>query len=85
MTNRSSDIISPSISAAPRVEPERSARIWRILVGEGLSPVVAEEQALANDTASGWIVHSPIAAHYINTNGSDDQKQRWLPKVMRCW
>jgi acyl-CoA dehydrogenase len=48
----------------------------------GLSAVVAEEQALANDTASGWIVHSPIGAHYISTYGSEDQKQRWLPKVI---
>jgi acyl-CoA dehydrogenase len=48
----------------------------------GLSAIVAEEQALANDTASGWIVHSPIGAHYINTYGSEDQKQRWLPKVI---
>ncbi len=27
-------------------------------------------------------MHSPIAAHYINTYGSDDQKQRWLPNVI---
>jgi alkylation response protein AidB-like acyl-CoA dehydrogenase len=27
-------------------------------------------------------VHSPIAAHYINAYGRDDQKQRWLPKVI---
>ena len=48
----------------------------------GFSAIVAEEQTLANDTASGWIVHSPIGAHYINTYGTEDQKQRWLPKVI---
>ncbi len=48
----------------------------------GLSAIVAEEQTLANDTASGWIVHSPIGAHYINTYGTEVQKQRWLPKII---
>lgn len=48
----------------------------------GLLAIVAEEQSLANDTASGWIVHSPIGAHYISTYGNEDQKQRWLPKVI---
>ena len=48
----------------------------------GFSAIVGEEQALANDTASGWIVHSPIGAHYINTYGSEEQKQRWLPKII---
>ena len=48
----------------------------------GFSAIVAEEQTLANDTASAWIVHSPIGAHYINTYGTEDQKQRWLPKVI---
>ena len=48
----------------------------------GYSAVVAEEQALANDTASGWVIHSPIGAHYINTYATEDQKQRWLPKVI---
>ena len=48
----------------------------------GFSAIVAEEQTLANDTASGWIVHSPIGAHYINTYGNEEQKQRWLPKII---
>jgi acyl-CoA dehydrogenase len=48
----------------------------------GYSAVVAEEQALALDTASGWIVHSPIGAHYINAYGNEEQKQRWLPRLI---
>ena len=48
----------------------------------GYSAVVAEELALAHDSASGWVVHSPIVAHYINTYGNDEQKQRWMPKII---
>ncbi|GAB3019412.1 acyl-CoA dehydrogenase family protein [Mycobacterium bourgelatii] len=48
----------------------------------GYSAVIAEEQALAQDTASGWVVHSPIGAHYINSYGTEEQKQRWLPRVI---
>ena len=48
----------------------------------GLSAVIADEMALANDTASGWIVHSPIVAHYVNTYANGEQKQRWLPGII---
>jgi acyl-CoA dehydrogenase len=48
----------------------------------GYSAVVAEELALAHDSSSGWTVHSPIVAHYINTYGSEDQKQRWMPRII---
>jgi acyl-CoA dehydrogenase len=48
----------------------------------GYSSVVAEELALAHDSASGWVVHSPIVAHYINTYGNEEQKQRWMPKII---
>jgi acyl-CoA dehydrogenase len=48
----------------------------------GYSAVVAEELALAHDSASGWVVHSPIVAHYINTYGNDEQKHRWMPKII---
>ncbi|ART72069.1 acyl-CoA dehydrogenase [Mycobacterium dioxanotrophicus] len=48
----------------------------------GYSAIVAEELALAHDSASGWSVHSPIVAHYLNTYGNDEQKRRWLPKVI---
>jgi acyl-CoA dehydrogenase len=48
----------------------------------GHSAVVAEELALAHDSASGWVVHSPIVAHYINTYASEEQKQRWMPRII---
>ncbi|RMI35276.1 acyl-CoA dehydrogenase family protein [Nocardia stercoris] len=48
----------------------------------GFSAVVAEELALACDSASGWIVHSPIAAHYLARYGNEEQRQRWLPGVI---
>ncbi|ORI19445.1 acyl-CoA dehydrogenase [Rhodococcus sp. 1163] len=48
----------------------------------GMSAIVAEEFALAHDTASGWSVHSPIVAHYINTYGNDEQKKRWMPGII---
>ncbi|MCV7194982.1 acyl-CoA dehydrogenase family protein [Mycobacterium angelicum] len=48
----------------------------------GHSAVVAEELALAHDSSSGWIVHSPIVAHYINTYANEQQKQRWLPRII---
>ncbi|MGB8408254.1 MAG: acyl-CoA dehydrogenase family protein [Mycobacterium sp.] len=48
----------------------------------GMSAVVAEEFALAQDSASGWSVHSPIVAHYINTYASAEQKVRWMPKII---
>ncbi|AKC38694.1 acyl-CoA dehydrogenase [Mycolicibacterium phlei] len=48
----------------------------------GFSAVVAEELALAQDTATGWGVHSPIVAHYINTYGNTEQKSRWMPGII---
>ncbi|MBT2265777.1 acyl-CoA dehydrogenase family protein [Rhodococcus erythropolis] len=48
----------------------------------GHSAVIAEELALAHDAAFGWIVHSPIVAHYIDRYASDDQKRRWLPRIV---
>lgn len=48
----------------------------------GYSAVVAEELALAHDSSSGWMVHSPIVAHYISTYGNEQQKQRWLPRII---
>lgn len=48
----------------------------------GYSAIVAEELALAHDSASGWPVHSPIVAHYLNTYGNAEQRQRWMSKVI---
>ena len=43
--------------------------------------VIAEEQARAID--DGWAnqVHSTIVAHYVLAYGTEEQKQRWLPKM----
>ena len=59
--------------------PERSGGIDGDF---GLSAVIADELALAGDAASGWIVHSPIVAHYINTYANEEQKQRWMPGIV---
>lgn len=48
----------------------------------GFSAVVMEELALAQDTSTGWGVHSPIVAHYINTYGNKEQKDRWMPGII---
>ncbi len=48
----------------------------------GYSAIVAEELALAHDTASGWPVHSPIVAHYVNIYGNDEQRRRWMPRIV---
>src|ERR1700739_3655498 len=48
----------------------------------GYSAIVAEELALSHDTATGWVVHSPIVAHYINTYGNDAQRRQWMPKII---
>lgn len=43
--------------------------------------VIEEEMARAGVTGIGNSVHSGIVAHYVNNYGSDEQKQRWLPKM----
>lgn len=43
--------------------------------------VLIEEQARALDSGFGNSVHSGICAHYILAYGSEEQKQRWLPKM----
>ncbi|MEO8888712.1 MAG: acyl-CoA dehydrogenase family protein [Jatrophihabitantaceae bacterium] len=43
--------------------------------------VVAEEQVRANAGSLGVAVHSTIIAHYILNYGTEDQKQRWLPRL----
>ncbi|MBX8685939.1 acyl-CoA dehydrogenase [Mycobacterium vulneris] len=48
----------------------------------GLSAVIGEELALAGDTSTGWLVHSPIVAHYINAYANDEQKRRWMPGII---
>ncbi|TAM90365.1 MAG: acyl-CoA dehydrogenase [Jatrophihabitans sp.] len=43
--------------------------------------VIAEEQIRANAGSLGTAVHSTIVAHYILNYGTEEQKQRWLPKL----
>jgi len=44
-----------------------------------LEAVMAEEQIRANAPSLGTAVHSTIVAHYLNSYGTEEQKQRWLP------
>jgi alkylation response protein AidB-like acyl-CoA dehydrogenase len=46
-----------------------------------LEAVMAEEQARTLAPSLGTAVHSTIVAHYIHTYGTDEQRQRWLPKL----
>lgn len=45
--------------------------------------VIEDISALVPEMATGVSVHSAIVAHYILSYGSDEQKQRWLPKMAR--
>ncbi|MEA3001833.1 MAG: acyl-CoA dehydrogenase [Sphingomonadales bacterium] len=49
----------------------------------GHSAVLIEELARANATAVGFTTHSEIVANYIVAYGSDEQKQNWLPPMIR--
>ncbi|KRA37660.1 MULTISPECIES: acyl-CoA dehydrogenase family protein [unclassified Nocardioides] len=43
--------------------------------------VLIEEQVRAGDTSMGFAVSIGIVAHYLNAYATEEQKQRWLPKV----
>jgi acyl-CoA dehydrogenase len=43
--------------------------------------VMAEEQVRQLAPSLGTSVHSTIVAHYVNSYGTEEQKQRWLPKL----
>ncbi|WP_153809864.1 acyl-CoA dehydrogenase family protein [Nocardia sp. SYP-A9097] len=47
----------------------------------GHEVVVSQELALAHDTAFGFGVHSMLAAQYINSYATEEQKQRWIPAM----
>jgi acyl-CoA dehydrogenase len=46
-----------------------------------LEAVLAEEQARTLAPSLGTAVHSTIVAHYIYGYGTEEQKQRWLPRL----
>jgi acyl-CoA dehydrogenase len=46
-----------------------------------LEAVLAEEQVRAAAPSLGTAVHSTIVAHYILNYGTEEQKQRWLPRL----
>jgi alkylation response protein AidB-like acyl-CoA dehydrogenase len=48
----------------------------------GHSAVLIEELARANATAVGFTTHSEIVAPYIVAYGTEEQKQRWLPRMI---
>ncbi|WP_428312960.1 acyl-CoA dehydrogenase family protein [Hydrocarboniphaga sp.] len=43
--------------------------------------IITEEMGRAGATGPGFSVHSDMVATYIATFGSEEQKQRWLPKM----
>ncbi|MDB5748705.1 MAG: acyl-CoA dehydrogenase [Massilia sp.] len=48
----------------------------------GHSAVMIEELARVNATAIGFTTHSEIVAPYIVAYGSEQQKRKWLPKMV---
>ncbi|MDT4899521.1 MAG: acyl-CoA dehydrogenase [Pseudonocardiales bacterium] len=46
-----------------------------------LEAVMMEEQTRTLSPSLGTSVHSTIVAHYINSYGNEEQKQRWLPRM----
>jgi len=44
--------------------------------------ILAEELAKAGATGPGFAVHSDMAATYIETFGSEEQKECWLPRLI---
>ena len=47
------------------------------------STILLEEMAYANATGPGFHLHSEIVTPYILHYGTEEQKQKWLPKMIR--
>jgi alkylation response protein AidB-like acyl-CoA dehydrogenase len=45
--------------------------------------VVFEEMARAGATGPGFMIHTDLVATYIKSFGSEEQKRRWLPRMVR--
>jgi len=43
--------------------------------------VIEDLENVVSELATGYSVHSTIVAHYILRYGSEEQRQRWLPKL----
>src|SRR5262245_58831173 len=52
-------------------------------VDRRFSTVFMEEQTYAGASGVGFTVHSDMIANYIHKFGSEEQKQRWLPRMAR--
>lgn len=46
------------------------------------SAIVIEEMGRAWASGPGFIIHSEMAAPYVETHGTEEQKQRWLPGLV---